>query len=202
MYSVTAASLCVPSASATAPGITMCPEKDALVKCLVAVLGKGSSALLEVHRCAKWVRCCILASSLSICVCGVVTTRGKVLFFFRDSRWFRQARKPLPTACGGMAKSARCCPARPSRRFPKRMMEQWALHPQGTLLFLPRAPVLPTRLSARCFPSFWLDTASFRSCLCCHWDSLTRWRLALAQEAARVASSSSSHCSFEPRCAL
>ena len=62
--------------------------------------------------------------------------------------------------------------------------------------FPPRAPVLPTRLSAWYFLSFWTDIAFFRSCLCSQRDSLTRWRLALAQEAARVASSSSSHLFF------
>ena len=94
-----------------------------------------------VHRCAKWARCCILAFNLSSCVCGrftkfphcvYLTIRGKI---FRDSRWFRQARKLLLIACGGMAKSARCCPTRPSRRFAKRAMEQMALHSQGSIAF-------------------------------------------------------------------
>ena len=111
----------------------------------------------------------------------------------------------LLTACGGVAKSARCCPPRPSRRFAKRAMEQWVLLSQGTIAFLPphvaedctnclsfMCSCLLTWSSSRCFPSSWPDTATFRSCLCCHRDSLTRWRLALAREAARVASSLSS----------
>ena len=53
----------------------------------------------------------------------------------RASRWFRQARPPLQTACGTMAKSARCCSPRLSRRFAKRAMEQWALNSQGTIAF-------------------------------------------------------------------
>ena len=84
---------------------------------------------MEVHLCAKWAQCCILAFNLSPCVCGVfteflhsayLTIRGK---FFRAYRWLRQARTPLLTACGGVAKSARCCPPRPSRRFAQRAME-------------------------------------------------------------------------------
>ena len=39
------------------------------------------------------------------------------LRFVSVSRWFRQARKPLLTACGRMAKSARRCSLRPSCRF-------------------------------------------------------------------------------------
>ena len=51
--------------------------------------------------------------------------------------WFRQARTPLPTACGKVAKPGRCCPPRPSRRFATRTMEQCTLHFQGTLAFCP-----------------------------------------------------------------
>ena len=63
---------------------------------------------------------------------GYLTIRRKTP---GDSRWFRQARKLPLTACCGMAKSARCCPPRPSRRFAKRAMEQWVLHTQGTIAF-------------------------------------------------------------------
>ena len=73
-----------------------------------------------------------------------------------------QARQPLLTAWGRIAKSARGCPPRPSRRFAKCAVDQWVLHSQGTIAFAstrcgklfcssyftPRAPVLPTRWSA------------------------------------------------------
>ena len=57
---------------------------------------------------------------------------GKI---FRVTRWFRQARKPLLTACGRMAKSAKRCSPRPSRRFAKRAMEQRA--PFASARFVP-----------------------------------------------------------------
>ena len=94
------------------------PGKDASVKCFDAVQGTVH-LLCEVHRCAKKARCCILAFILSFCVCGLFS---KILHFGyltlrrktpRESPRFRQARKLLITACGGMAKSARCCPRRP-----------------------------------------------------------------------------------------
>ena len=144
------------------------PEKNASVKCLDAVLGKVHLPCWRFIVVRNGPR---VVFNLSFCVCGVVTEllpcsyltmHGK--FFFRVCRWFRQARQPLLTACGGMAKSARCCSPRPSRRFAKRVMEQWTLHSQGTIafhlhtlrvtilallfFFTPRAPVLPTRLSA------------------------------------------------------
>ena len=128
-----------------------------------------------------------------------------------DSRWFRQARKLLLTACVRMAKSARRCSPRHSRRFAKRAMEQCAQNSRGTL------PFASTRCGRLyCFQKKRFSlVASAHVCLrgsllnvslllgltlrpsapvcCCHRDSLTRWRLALAQEAARDASSPSSH---------
>ena len=92
---------------------------------------------------------------------------------------------PLLTACGRMAKSARRSSPRPSRRFAKRAMEQRAFVPialvclRGGLLDVSRLLGMTLRPSA--------------PVRCCHRDSLTRGRLALAQEAARDASSSSSH---------
>ena len=133
---------------------------------------------------------------------GFLTIRRKTL----------RGTKQLPlTACGGMAKSARCCSPRPSRRFAKRAMEQWrsSLSRHHCLLASTRCG----RLSVLLYSPSWSCFALARSlldvsrllgltlrpsapCLRCHRDSLTRWRLALAHEAARVASSSSSHLFF------
>ena len=123
----------------------------------------------------------------------------------RDSRWFRQARKPPFTACGRMAKSARRCSPRPSRRVAKRAMEQCAQNSRGTIAFC-----LHTMREAVLFCSSFSSSFAFASLLvvsrllgltlrpsapvcCCHRDSLTRWRLALAQEPALDSFSSSSH---------
>ena len=74
--------------------------------------------------------CCILASTLPPCVCGMFTEnlhciypamRGKNV---RVNRWFRQARTTLTTASGKVAKSARCCSPKPSRRSAIRTMGQ------------------------------------------------------------------------------
>ena len=84
--------------------------------------------------------CCFLAFNFSSCVCGRFTKFLHCVFLalrgrnVRANRWFRQARQPLLTACGRMAKSARCCSPRPSRRFAKRAVEEWALHSQGSAL--------------------------------------------------------------------
>ena len=120
---------------------------------------------------------------------------------------FRQARTTLTTAGGKVAKSARCCPPGLSRCFATCMMLQCAPHSQCTLAFC-------LRTCGRTFYSPSLSFSCSRVCLldvsrllgltlrhsapvcCCHRDSLTRWRLAFAQEAVRVASSSSSHLSF------
>ena len=55
----------------------------------------------------------------------------------RESARFCQARGPLLPACGRLARSARLCTPRPSRRFAKRTMEQCALAFLGTIAFLP-----------------------------------------------------------------
>ena len=89
-------------------------------------------------------------------LCAYLTMHGK-FFFFRVSRWFRQARKPLLIACGGMAKSARCCSPRPSRRFAKRTIEQWTLYSQGTIAF----HLHTLRVTVLLFFSFF-----FSSCSC------------------------------------
>ena len=60
-----------------------------------------------------------------------------------------------------MAKSARCCQLEPSRCF-----ATWYMVSRFNLLLCHFcAVVLLTRLSARCLPSSWPDTASIRSCL-------------------------------------
>ena len=103
-------------------------------------------------------------------------------------------------------RSARRCPPRHSRRSAKRAMEQWVLHSQGTIAFCLhtlRKTVLFHAVVCLMFPVFWPWHCVFHAPVCyCHRDSLTRWRLALVQEAARVASSLSSHLFFEARCAL
>ena len=76
-----------------------------------------------------------------------VAMRGKNV---RVNRWVRQARQPTLTACGRMAKSARCCLPRPSRRFAKRTNEPWALNSQDTIAFVSArcgspAPLFPLR---------------------------------------------------------
>ena len=54
---------------------------------------------------------------LFFCPIGMFTQCLQCIFLLicgknvRASRWFRQARQPLETACGRMAKSARCCSA-------------------------------------------------------------------------------------------
>ena len=83
--------------------------------------------------------------------------RGKI---FRVSRWFRRARKPLLTACGRMAKSAKRCSPRPSRGFAKRAMEQRAqnslpLHvADDCIVFLFLFPFVPTVAFASVFSMF------------------------------------------------
>ena len=62
-----------------------------------------------------------------------VAMRGKIV---RVNSWFRQARQPTLTACGGVSKFARCCLPRPSRRFAKRTNEPWALNLQDTIAFV------------------------------------------------------------------
>ena len=162
--------------------------------------------LVEVRRSAKCAQCCILASNLSSCVCGVftkilhcgyLTMQGKI---FRVSRWFRQARQLLLTACGRMAKSARYCSPRPSRRFAKRartMDSQFPRHHclspthlagDGTALLLFSFLVLLFCTRGSLLDASRLLGLTLRPSApvcCCHRDSLTRWRLALAQEAVR-----------------
>ena len=93
----------------------------------------------------------------------------------RDSPWFRQARKPHLTACGRMAKSARRCSPRPSRR---------QAYDETLCSDLPKYHcLLPPHVAENCtdfsllvltfalavvfwmFPVFLADTSSFRSCL-------------------------------------
>ena len=90
-----------------------------------------------------------------------LTLRGK---FVVKALGFRQARKLFQPACGRLARSARHCTPRPSRRVAKRTMEQFALTFLGTIAFC-------------C--ALWL--LSFNAT----GKSLPRWRLAIAQEAAR-----------------
>ena len=154
---VTAASLCVPPAQATASGFFHVPEKDMSVKCLDAVLGKVHLpcwSFIVVRNGFGVVFWHSISRTVSVAwLLSLSDDTRKV--FFRHSRWFRQARKPQLTACGEMAKSARCCSPRPSCRFATRTVEQWALHSQGTIAFY------PTRCGRQYCPPF----SSSYSCL-------------------------------------
>ena len=70
------------------------------------------------------------------------------------------------------------------------------------LLFTPRASVLLTRLSARCLPSSWLYTASFRSCLLLPPGLLDTLEAGTCEGSRACCFFFASHCSFAPRCAL
>ena len=127
----------------------------------------------------------ILASTLSYCVGGICSNNTALRLsddaparFFGLAVGSVQARKP-PT--NNMWQNGGICQAlftEAFTSFAKRAMEQ----PCSKLLrrhcllplhvvedctvfyFLLLCPWLPSRLSARCFPSSWPDTASFRSC--------------------------------------
>ena len=71
----------------------------------------------------------------------------------RESTRFRQARKHFQPACGRLARAARRCTPRPSRRVAKRTMGQCALTFLGTIAF--------------CLHTFW-RTALFFSFSCTH----------------------------------
>ena len=87
----------------------------------------------------------------SCCTCGA-----------SRSRMIRQARRPLLPACGRVARSARRCTPRPSRRFAMRTIEQCALTILGTIVYiLFLCASLHPRLCPRSFPSFWIGTAPF-----------------------------------------
>ena len=117
----------------------------------------------------------------------------------RESARLRQARKPFQPACGRLARSARRCTPRPSRRFAKRTVEQCVLAFPGTIAFLPPHVVEDctvftsfTRAHA-CFCDLLLDCSglfglTFRSCLSmpqgnvCHaggWHLRRKLRVAL-----------------------
>ena len=113
----------------------------------------------------------------------------------------RYARTTFTTGDGKVAKSARCCQPVPSRCFATCVMVQWTPHSQCTLAFCLRTCrrtflssffVIVVLLS--CSRACLLDvsrllglTLRLSAPVCsCHRDSLTRRRLAVAQEAARV----------------
>ena len=71
-FFVTVASICVPPASATAQEVP-CARKGRVGEVLRCCPGQSSSALLEVHRCAKCARMLFFAFNVSFCVGGVFT---------------------------------------------------------------------------------------------------------------------------------
>ena len=124
------------------------PGKDASVKCFEAVLGKVRLPCLRFVAArnvpGRWIT--VFVASLLI---------------LRVSRWFHQARKPLPTAYGRMAKSARRCSLWPSPRH-RCFLPPHVAGDCTVFLFLFFCPLLcprlPSRWSSRCFPSSWPDT--------------------------------------------
>ena len=109
-------------------------------------LASGRGKLWFLLRVFLWAGRWILASTLSFRVSGTLIHAWYIINstlclsdaareVFHDSRWLRQARKPVQTACGRVARSARRCSPTPSRRYAKRVMEQWALHSQCTIAF-------------------------------------------------------------------
>ena len=118
------------------------------------------------------------------------------LDFYRKSVWLCQARRPLQPARGRVARSANRSTSTPSRCFAKRtiarcsdLLRHHCLLPRRTALFL-----LPFPVHLVAFATFSSISPVFLACHCvlyspvfrCHWVFfLPRWRLALAQEAAR-----------------
>ena len=180
-----------------------CHEQTEVLRLTMNFLNPGSKVMggrvtraLFCRSGCMWSRCCLWMWRLSCrtifpCIpsteyrraCGMFTKilhcvylamRGKNV---RACRWFRQARQPLLTACGRVAKSARCCLPRPSRRFcetfdgtmdselPRHHCFCLRTFRRSALFFPLMCSCLPTRLSSRSSPSSWPDTASFRSCL-------------------------------------
>ena len=93
---------------------------------------------------------------------------------------FRQARAGFTTADGKLAESVRCCPLEPSRCFAMMsMVSRKVCSPFSCCLAHAFVLLDVSRLLG-------LTLRHFASVCCCHRDSLTRWRLALAQEAVRV----------------
>ena len=88
-----------------------------------------------------------------------------------------------------MAKSAWCCPLGPSRCFAMVFMV-------SRKFFSPSLSLVIVSCSRVCllavFRLFGLPLRPLDTVCCCHGYSLTRWMLALAQEATRVVSSASS----------
>ena len=79
----------------------------------------------------------------------------------RESAQFRQVRTPFPLACGRLAKSARRCTPRHSRRLAKRTIEQSYVTVLGTIAFC-----LHTMQRAALFlPFFPCALGCFRDCL-------------------------------------
>ena len=108
---------------------------------------------------------------------------------------FRQARTALTTADGKVAESARCCPPRTYFTLFCHVFDGikgvlFSLFVTFVLLSCSRVCLLDvSRLPGL--------TLRHSAPVCsCHRDSLTRWRLALAQEAVRVVSSASSQLLF------
>ena len=129
----------------------------------------------RVSHCVLWRLCYKFGTSF-----------GAAREVCRESTRFRQARKLFQPACGRLARSARHCTPRPSRRVAKRTMEQCALTFLGTIAFYLHTLwrielfLLP---SSRFFPSSWADTASMTctsGIACTFHCSCTDWKPVMA----------------------
>ena len=136
--------------------------------------------------------------TLSNCVCAILISHSSIVLISDDARgkFFRVSRLVPPSTKPNLqhmavAKSARRCSPRRSRRFAKRAMEQCSQNSRGTIAFclrtlrktvlflFPRVPMFGSAVVFSMFPSSWPETASPAPVSYCHRDFLTRWRLAL-----------------------
>ena len=150
---------------------------------------------------------CIAAGSLSYIVLSVPCLATSLVPFFgtvhTKPHGVSVVKAPgtvkLENLANVMRQIGEICPALYTNAFTSfalRTIEQGVLAFLGTIAFVPPhvvetsavfhspVPRLPSRLSSRCFPSSWPDTAPPLSLVATE-KPFTRWRPALAQDAAR-----------------
>ena len=157
----------------------MCPRRArrwsaSMLSWVMFICPAGGSSLCEMGSDVVFRHSIPLSVSVA-CLLSyyVVTICGKVCRVSRESCWFHQARKPLLTACGRKLKSARCWPrwtsfcqaydgtVGSSLRRLRCLLPPHVEEDCTVLLLPPPAPVLPTWLSAWCFPSFFWTWCSW-----------------------------------------